>query len=207
MNRQELKAWAKEKIKGHMGELILAIFITNLVTQLTIGARVTYTDGHFQTHAGFPLGILFYFVSVGFAYFMVKFINDQEHSIRDLFNFSSDFARCLVTNLLQSIFIFLWSLLLVVPGIIKSLSYSLVSLLLADEKYKDTDPMQILKKSTEIMNGHKMDLFVLGLSFIGWHLLACLTCGILEFWIMPYQQTATYKFLNDIKEEYEKNNK
>ena len=207
MNRQELKAWAKEKIKGHIGELILAIIITNLVTQLTIGGGAKIVDNEIKFHAGLPLGIFFYFVSVGFAYFMVKLIKDQEHSIKDLFNFSSDFARCLVTNLLQSIFIFLWSLLLIVPGIIKSLSYSLVPLLLADEKYKDTDPMQILKKSAEIMNGHKMDLFVLGLSFIGWHLLACLTCGILEFWVMPYQQTATYKFLNDIKEEYEKNNK
>ena len=56
------------------------------------------------------------------------------------------------------------------------------------------------------MYGHKTDLFVLGLSFIGWYILSILTCGILFIWVIPYVQTATVKFLYDIKEDYEKSN-
>lgn len=57
-----------------------------------------------------------------------------------------------------------------------------------------------------MMNGHKMDYFKLELSFIGWHLLAVLTLGILEIWIAPYQATAMTKFLSEVKSEYEKAN-
>lgn len=59
--------------------------------------------------------------------------------------------------------------------------------------------MDILKKSEEMMNGHKMDYFMLCLSFIGWHILAFFTCFILEIWVLPYQTVAQVKFLSDVK--------
>ena len=207
MNIQEIKTFAKEKIKNHIWELLIAAFVTNFITQFTIGSGIKYVDGEFTASYSIPVGVFLYFVTVGFALYMRKFLNDEERNLKDLFNYSSDFVRCLLSNILQSIFIALWTLLLIVPGIIKAIGYTLTPLLLASDKYKDLDPMQIIKKSQEIMNGHKMDYFVLQLSFIGWHLLAILTCGILEIWIVPYQTTASYKFLYDVLDEYEKTNK
>lgn len=206
VNRAELKKWAKEKIKGHIFDLLIPIVITSVLTNLTIGQKFTTENGSFQVSGGYPVGILFYFVEVGLAYFMVKFITNQEYNLKDIFNYTSDVVRAFLTALLSKIFIFLWTLLLIVPGIIKAFAYTLIPLILADEKYKDLSYMEVLKKSEEIMNGHKMDYFMLGLSFIGWHILAIFTLGLLEIWILPYQQTASYKFLNDIKTEYEAQN-
>ena len=201
MGRAELKEWAKKKIKGHLWEIIIAAFITSILTSLSFGGHANFEDGHFDYKAGIQVGaILFCFVEVGYAAYMRKFIKDQERSYKELFDYYKDFVRIFVTQLLSGIFIILWSLLLIVPGIIKAISYSLVNMILADDKYKDLSYMDVLKKSETLMNGHKKDYFVLQLSFIGWHLLACLTLGILEIWITPYQTTATYKFLNDILE-------
>ncbi len=198
MGRVELKKWAKEKIKGHMWQLLGVILVASILTSLVIGQKYTFEDGKFSATGGVPLGIFLYFIEVGLAYYMVKFINDKNPVFKDLFYFAKDYVRTLIVGFLTGIFTFLWALLLIIPGIIKGIAYSLVPLILADEKYKDLGYMDVLKKSEELMNGHKMDYFVLGLSFIGWHLLAILTLGILEIWIAPYQTTATYKFLDDI---------
>jgi len=204
MTRGELKEWAKGKIKGHIWELLVPILVAGLLTGLTIGAKANYTDGKFEYFAGYNLGFFLYFVEVGLTYFMVQFINDKEYAFSDLFKFAKDYVRIFVVNLLQCIFVFLWTLLLIVPGIIKGFAYSLVSFLLADEKYSDLGYMDVLKKSDEMMKGHKMDLFVFELSYIGWWILAGFTLGILCIWLVPYYTTAKYKFLNDIKTGYEK---
>ena len=199
MDRASLKNWAKEKIKGHIIELIIPIVIATVLTTLTIGAKVTVnSDGSYQSTAGYNIGIFFYFVQVGLAYFMVNFINDQPHEIKDLFKFSSEYVRTFLTGLLSKIFIGLWTLLLIVPGIMKAYGYALIDLILINDKYKDLGYMDLLKKSDEIMNGHKMDLFLLDLSFIGWHILSVFTCFILEVWVLPYHQTARYKFMDDL---------
>ena len=205
MSRIELKEWSKSKIKGHVFELIIPIIITYVLNSLTLGGSYDFHDG-FKVFSGAKVGLLFYFVQVGFAYYMLKFVNDKPCELKDLFHFSNDFVRDFLTNLLQTVFIVLWFLLLIVPGIIKSIAYSMVPIVLADAKYKDLGFMDILKKSEEIMNGHKYDFFILTISFIGWHILAIFTLGLLELWILPYQNTACYKFLNDVKKEYENSN-
>lgn len=202
MDRVEIKKWAKEKIKGHIWELLVPIIVTGILTGLTVGQHVTTaTDGGFsyKVEGGVNLGIFFYFVTVGLTYFMVKFINDQDHEFKDLFRFFGDYVRIFLVNLLQVVFIVLWTLCFIVPGIIKALSYALVPFLLADDKYKDLGYRDLLKKSEEMMNGHKMDYFVFCLSFIGWFLLAPFTLFLLFIWLSPYFETARTKFLNDIK--------
>lgn len=207
MDRTELKNWAKGKIKGHVGELFVALLIAGLLTNLTIGGGISQEGSQIKFNTGIPLGLLFYFVEVGLVYYMIKFLKDEKRELKDLFKYSNDFGRIFLTGLLQSLMTFLWALLLIIPGIIKGIAYSLVPFILADEKYKDLGFMDTLKKSEEMMMGHKMDYFVLGLSFIGWHILAICTIGLLEIWIIPYQTTAMYKFLNDLKTDYEKSSK
>ena len=104
---------------------------------------------------------------------------------------------------LSFFFKLLWTLLLIVPGIIKAFAYALVPYLLSDDKYKDLGYREVLKKSEEMMNGHKMDYFVLNLSFIGWYLLVLPTLGLILIWLSPYVTTAQVKFLNDVKEDFE----
>lgn len=204
MDRVELKNWSKEKIKGHIWELLIPIVVASVLTSLTIGGSTTIDEnGAISVNTGVSLGLFFYFVQVGLAAFMVKFVNGQKGEFKDLFYYAKDYVRIFVTGLLKTIFIVLWSLLLIVPGIIKAFAYALVELLLADEKYNNLGYTAVLKKSEEMMKGHKMDLFVFELSYIGWHILAVFTLGLLEIWITPYYTTAKYKFLDNIKKAYE----
>ncbi len=203
MERAELKKWAKEKIKGHIWEILIPIIVAGILSSLTIGQKVTFDEGTLHFDGGVSLGLFFYFVQVGLALFMVKFVNGEKGEFKDLFYYTKDYVRIFLTGLLETIFVFLWTLLLIVPGIIKGFAYSLVTLLLADEKYIDLGSRDILKKSEEMMRGHKMELFVFELSYIGWHFLAIFTLGLLEIWIVPYYTTAKYKFLDNIKKSNE----
>lgn len=206
MSRSELKQWAKDKIKGNIWNLIPAIAVASIITNFSISfANGSYDYWGNPQKTTITLGWIFYFVEVGLTYFMINFITDKKTSFNDIFKYSKDFGRALGVNVLQTIFVFLWSLLLVVPGVIKAFAYSLVPMLLGDEKYNNLSATELLAKSEEMMNGHKMDYFVLQLSFIGWHLLAPFTLFILELWIIPYEKTATTKFLYDIKCEAEGN--
>ena len=207
MERAELKKWAKGKIKGHIWELLIPIAVASFLTTLTIGGKTTYEDGKLVTTAGISLGIFFYFVTVGLVKFIKAFNEDKEHGFKDLFFYVNDYVKIFLTNLLQVIFVFLWALLLIVPGIIKALAYALVPYILGDPKYKDMPSMEILKLSEKMMNGHKMDLFVFQLSYIGWYFLVGITLGIAAIYVLPYQKVAEVKFLDDIKAKYEAENK
>ena len=141
-------------------------------------------------------------MEIGLIRYMTNFVNSKEATFELLFSKFKDWKQVIITYLHQFVMVFLFTLLLIIPGIIKGYGYALVSYILADDS--TIDSKDALKLSEEMMKGHKGQLFVLGLSFIGWHLLAILTLGILEIWIMPYQQTATTKFLLNIKENYKK---
>ena len=197
MNRVELKKWAREKVVGKRWSLLPAIIIAGILTNFSITTGKNADTGFYNT---ISIGWILYFINVGLTYFMINFITDKKYEFNDIFHFSKDFVKALVVSLLQIIFVFLWTLLLIVPGIIKWLSYALVPYIMADDKYSNMSEMDILRKSQEMMMGHKMDYFVLLLSFIGWHILAIPTLFLLELWIVPYQQTTVTKFLYDIKE-------
>lgn len=206
MERKELKEWSKNKIKGHIWQLLVPILVVGILTTLTVGAKYQISEEGIikVTSTGYNLGILFCFLNVGLVYYIVQFIKDKEYQFSDLWKFINDYIRILLVTILEGIFTFLWALLLIVPGIIKAIAYSLVDFILGDDQYKDLSYTEVLKKSEEMMMGHKMDYFVLTLSFIGWHILAIFTLGLLEIWIIPYEKVATTKFLLDVKEAYEK---
>ena len=103
--------------------------------------------------------------------------------------------------LLMGIFVLLWTLLLIIPGIIKGFAYSLVPYILVDKP--ELSANEAINLSMKMMKGHKFDFFWLCLSFIGWILLAILTLGIGLFWLLPYMYTAYAAFYQDVKAEYE----
>ena len=104
----------------------------------------------------------------------------------------NQFGRSLITYLRYKIFTLLWTLLLIIPGIIKSISYSQMFYLIAEDK--KLEPGEAQKKSMEMMEGHKADYFVLILSFIPWFLLCVITFGLAAIYVVPYYQATMAEF-------------
>lgn len=123
---------------------------------------------------------------IGLNFFSVAMYRGDATSLEDIFREGFDnFGRKLGGYLWMELFIYLWSLLFVIPGIIKAISYALTPYILAD--CKNVRATDALKLSMRMMEGHKWEYFVLGLSFIGWMLLTYLTCGLLYvFYVGPY---------------------
>lgn len=96
----------------------------------------------------------------------------------------NNWARATLGALWQYLWVFLWTLLFIIPGIIKTIAYSQMYYIIAE--YKDVSVTKAMRISIEITKGHKWDLFVMYLSFLGWAILAAFTLGILNLWLIPY---------------------
>lgn len=108
-----------------------------------------------------------------------------------------NYGAYLVTGVLVNVFTVLWSLLFVVPGIIKALAYSQAKYVIHDNpRLKGKEAIEISKRMT---NGFKGDLFSMYLSFIGWYILVGLTCGILSIYVTPYVETTAAMYYENLK--------
>ena len=116
------------------------------------------------------------------------------------FNSARIFFKQVGVVVLNTILCALWAILLIVPGIIKGLAYSMYPYVLRDEP--DLSVWQTLKKSEAIMKGYKGKLFLMYLSFVGWFILGAFTFGILYIWLTPYVMTSTVKFYDDVRRAY-----
>lgn len=134
---------------------------------------------------------------LGIAMSVLKIVRKQEIKTSNLYDGFGNMTKSCGLYLVNSIFVSLWSLLLIVPGIIKNIEYSMSPFILADNP--DYSVSDARNESIRIMNGNKKRFFCLQLSFIGWILLCILTCGILYLWIAPYIQTANAIFYESIK--------
>ena len=140
-------------------------------------------------------------VELGYAKFLLKQHDRKELQFSDLFSQFERFGTGFAQKFLRTLFIVLWSLLFIIPGIVKGLSYAMTPFILED--HPEMTASQAIKASMQLMDGHKMDLFILGLSFIGWSLLACLTMGIGFLFLNPYMNAAYAAFYRDISRKQE----
>jgi uncharacterized membrane protein len=138
---------------------------------------------------------------LGFAMFFLGLSRGEDVAIEHLFKGFNRFGTALAAYLLMLVFILLWMLLLIVPGIIAAISYSQVFYIIADNP--EIDAMDALSKSKKMMYGYKWKYFCLGLRFVGWVLLCILTLGIGFLWLMPYMYTSFAKFYDDLKANQE----
>ena len=200
MKFDNLKLWAKEKRSGHLKDVLLPYAIIALATIILSQSIGIFKD---QALGYYLLSFVGYFVifilNLGATEYMIDFIKERELKIEKVWSKFTNITDYAIVYALQSVIIFIFSLLFIVPGVIKALGYALVPFILIDEE-NNLKGMDVLKKSEELMDGHKMDLFMLLLSFIGWHLLGIMTCGIFEIFVIPYQQIAIIKFISDIKD-------
>lgn len=118
----------------------------------------------------------------GMAKFSLAISRNQEAELKDIFEGFQNFTTNLTTYLWMFLYICLWTLLLIVPSIIKGISYSMTFFILNDQP--DLEPKEALKRSENLMDGYKMKYFRLSLRFLGWGLLCVLTAGIGFLWLV-----------------------
>lgn len=139
-------------------------------------------------------------ITWGFTVLFLGVYRDGEDvKVEKLFDGFKDYGRILGTTLLSYVYIVLWTLLLIIPGIIKGYSYALTPFILKD--HPELKFNGAIEESMRLMDGRKMRLFVLDLTFIGWGLLCIITCGIASLWVQPYRYTTHAAFYQEVLEE------
>ena len=192
MNRAELKAAAKEQIKGKICILFVITLIIGLISGAA-GAILSFIPGGSIVASviitpAFMISIIRVYLNV---------VKGEQPKVSDAFSGFDDFWAAFKVNFLVGLFTFLWSLLFVIPGIIKALSYSMSLYILAENKGKPA--LECINESKAMTEGHKAELFVLGLSFYGWLLLCGITFGIAYIWVGPYMQATYTNAYNSLK--------
>lgn len=139
-------------------------------------------------------------IAYGIRLYILQFYRERNYSdaSSQLSYVFSHYWRTMGIVLLKGIYIFLWTLLLIIPGIIKSYSYAMTYFISYDEPELSAE--DCINKSMRMMEGHKFDLFLLDFSFIGWALLCLLTLGIGFLWLYPYVLTSHAVFYEELKE-------
>ena len=134
---------------------------------------------------------------LGLSIFSLSISRNEEARLEQLFLGFNDFGLALGAYLIMVLFIILWTILLIIPGIIAALSYSLTFFIIADDN--SIGAKEAIDKSKMMMDGYKLKLFRLVLRFLGLALLCILTLGIGFFWLIPYTQVCMAKFYDDVK--------
>ncbi|HIV85261.1 MAG TPA: DUF975 family protein [Candidatus Monoglobus merdigallinarum] len=226
MKAKDFKQLSLNQLRGKYGSVLLALFLAMLVTgavSAIVNIPSTLSDTPLIDSAGglnlsqlpvfVPLGVIGGIIllavsgaiSYGVSKYMLTFVRQGSADLGYIFcGFSNGFGtflRTFVLALLMDIFVFLWSLLFIIPGIIASYRYALAYYIMADDD--SISAIDAIRKSTQMMIGHKWKLFCLQLSFIGWYVLCTITCGIGFIFLAPYLDAATtnfYEYLRGISE-------
>lgn len=193
MNRAELKSKAKAQIKGKIGIL----FVITLVIAV-ISGLANLILGMIPVVGSIAAAVI---VTPAFSLSLIRIylmmLSDKKPEVKDSFSGFDDFWSAFKVTFLVGLFTFLWSLLFVIPGIVKSYSYSMSMYILAENKGKGA--LECINESRAMTDGHKADLFVLSLSFIGWILLGYITLGIAYIWVVPYMQATLANAYESLK--------
>ena len=183
MTISQIKKESKASLKGNwgiaIGVYLVAILIMAVLSSTCIG------------------GLLSGLVTFGLSSAFLGLIRTKTMKFESLFDCTKNFGSVFVASILQVLFLALWTMLFWIPGIVKSYSYAMTNYILIDNP--ELSGNQAITESRKMMNGHKMQLFLLDLSFIGWYLLTAFTCGILSLYVTPYHHAARANFYESIK--------
>ena len=217
MTSSELRAIARRNLEGTWGISVGVALVAALLGGLIVGtgSNINFNLNE-DTVRNLPpifwtvllplvslaglLGIVSFIlggtVELGYAKFLLKQHDRKELQFSDLFSQFDRFGTGFAQKFLRTLFTVLWSFLLIIPGVVKGLSYAMTPFIL--EEHPEMTASEAIKASMRLMDGHKMDLFILGLTFIGWSLLACLTMGIGFLFLNPYMNAAYAAFYRSI---------
>jgi len=210
----EIKREAKAQLKGKWGKMILLCLVPLVLSLLIVGDSGLFIEliinsnenGTFSSTVSSFVSFLNQFIYIGIVYTLIDYIRQQEPiaPLKEAFQVFTKkyFLADLVILILRNIYIFLWSLLLLIPGIIKSYAYSQSFNVYKDMtnsgREKGVTANQAITESRRIMDGHKIELFKLELSFVGWWILSIFTLGILLLWVIPYYQMCKAAFYQNL---------
>ena len=212
MNRVELKNKARQMIKGNLWYLLKPLIIIGLVIALVegiafgldsalglakvetvevLGVRTTrYSAGIISMIVGVVTGFAGSALTIAYAHYVLSFVRGKKEELKDVIDFmKKHWVKAFCVSFLCGLFTALGYIILIIPGIILSLGLMFYKEVCADNP--EMGAMDIIRKSWEITKEHKMDLFVMGLSFIGWCIVAGFTFGLLFIWLAPYM-TVTF---------------
>ncbi|RID87245.1 DUF975 family protein [Peribacillus asahii] len=220
MKISAIKQQARGALQGKWGLCVLLSFLTflifsiipNVVSLLFGGgwelSEVSEGSTSVSATAAVPwqasvaniiVSLLLIPLSVAVYWFYLSIARLEGARLSQVFAIYADWKRSLKligTSIVVSIFVFLWSLLLIIPGIIKQFSYSQTFFLLKD--HPEYSILEAITESKVRMKGYKWKYFLLHLSFIGWGILSVITFGIGFLWLIPYITTSTATFYNEL---------
>ena len=190
-NRQLMKE-AKAALSGRWG---LAIGATCLYVIIIIAVSFI----RYKFIGSIAVTLIYGAPAIGMAQFTLSIARKQDANIGQLFSGFNKLFVGLGAYLLQTIFVMLWMMLLIIPGLVASLSYSMTYYIIAENE--SIGPYEAIMKSKELMLGHKIRLFKLSLRLIGLAILCVFTLGIGYFWLLPYSMVCMAKFYESISME------
>lgn len=218
MKFRNIRAEARESLKGNWGVAILASFIA--FTFGATGGSVTSSStdeldfsklgelssqeliatvaifGGIVLFGLFASVLITSLVSIGYAQFNIDLIDGATPRIVTLFSKGKQVFTSIAANILVFIRVLFGFILFVVPGIVAMYKYSMVNYVIAENP--GISAREALETSKEIMKGNKLRLFFFGFSFIGWEILVVLTFGIAGIWVAPYMQASYAAFYREI---------
>ena len=210
-SREVLKQTALEKLKNNWDStlkvnaifLALAIFIE--IPLRIFGNRWLLEKGLVSTEAFLVASVaymIYMFLSIPILYGIKSFYMNISRGlggrVADVFEGYKQFFPIAAIIFISGLIIILWSFLLIIPGIIKAISYT--QILRVKKDNPEMKALECIDESKSLMEGHKMEYFILQLSFIGWSVLTVFTLGILGFWLLPYMETTYAEFYDKLKE-------
>ena len=136
------------------------------------------------------------FIGVGYAKFNLNLVDKKNAAFETLFEYFSYWKTTTIARLLRALYVFLWSLLFIIPGIVAGFSYAMTDYILAEDPELTAD--EAISQSKSMMMGNKWRFFCLQFSFIGWDILATLAFGIGHLWLTPYKQVAYAAFYREV---------
>ena len=216
MNSSDIRYRARQDLAGKWGVAILAGFLAALLGGLVSSSGGGNIDLDQQEIARLPDILKTYLliaasigavmgtitlivggtVELGYSKFLLKMHDGEDAKVEDLFSQFHRFGDGFCQRLLRALFVALWSVLFVIPGIVASLKYAMTPFILAENPGMTAS--EAITASKELMDGHKADLFFLQLSFIGWAILNVFTLGIGSLWLVPYINASYAAFYRSI---------
>lgn len=219
MTYSDIRRVARENLSGNWGLSIGACLLAAIMGGMLIGSsflpqlnihmenqdiesweqffRVTLGSTTFSLNTinlvHFILGGV---IQLGYAQFLLKQYNRANFEVKDLFSQFERFGQAFLQRFLRILYTSLWSLLFIIPGIVKSYAYAMTPFIMAENP--EMTASEAITASKEMMDGHKGELFTLDLTFIGWELLCLLTLNIGHLWLNPYKNAAYAVFYKDL---------
>ena len=214
MRASEFRAWGRASLAGKWGTAVAVCLVGGLLgggidlVSEVLNSEVEGVSMEWLTRENWIMMVTITVVSIilalviggaiilGMSTFFLNLVNRREARFGDLFSQFHRLWAGICMMFLQSFFIMLWTLLLIVPGIVAGYRYAMMPYLMAE--FPELTARQAMAESKRLMDGNKWRLFCLHLSFIGWALLSALTLFIGDLWLTPYRMASEAAFYMEI---------